>query len=616
MNWRKASTILLVFVLCLFSFRTILAKDNPACDNRYLTLINPVRGRNLWLDNSIKPLVDQYEIITDYNYSATWLLQYDALTDQEIVGLLKDRLSEKQEIGLFLEISPDLTQSARILYPPMTPWYKPQAVFLSGYSQSERRKLVDTVFVKYKEVFGSYPVSVGVWWVDSYSLEYMKNKYGIRTVLIVADQKTTDNYGVWGQWWGVPYYPSLANVLIPASDDNSKLDVVALQWAQRDISKANGEGTNFSNYSLQANDYTERGLDTAYFEQLAGSYLDCGLPIGQITVGLETGIESVKAFPEYIKQLEALSKINNLHSVTMNEFSRLYREKYPRNPEKIVLKDGVSEWVMTIQGRENKYHSEGNAYQNDLAFNDYFVADKTEFLDRKLPIHRTKNFPASPFLVIPTFVLGFILYSYYHLTGYFGYISLFILATYLTTFLDYTKYGRSVYFGPYLGNITVSQFFLTVVSFVLFIPILKFFVKRIRNIKLLLLILPLTYAVDFIAGVLRYTRLHGEHYLGFAWDPLRFIGLRFSQKSLALINQDFPSIIAGALLRFDFNIIWDDTLIALVAYPLAHLVLGVVIYFILNKSPKIVRYLSLTILFILFCLYIYNTLNLNPRFVV
>lgn len=586
------------------------------CPNRYLTLINPVRGRNLWLDNSLKPLEDQYGLIASYDFSATWLLQYDALTDEEITGFIKDNFSNNQEIGLFLEVSPSLAKSARVVYPHLVAWFDPQAVFLSGYSPHERRKLLDTGFAKFKEVFGDYPTSVGAWWVDSYSLEYLKNKHDIKAVLIVADQKTTDNYGVWGQWWGVAYYPSKANILVPAQKEETRQDVVVLQWAQRDISRADGEGTSYSNYSLQANDYTERGLDTAYFKKLVNNYLDCSLPVGQITVGLETGMESVKSFPEYKNQLEALADIEGVQDVTMGEFSNYYRDIYRLNPEKLVLKDDQSEWILTPQKRENEYLNEKIVYQQNLAFTDYFQADKSDFLERRLPIDYTKKDSfGGPFFVLPAFILGFILYRRYNLAKYYWHVSLFILASFLTTLLGYSKFGRQIFFGPVLKNILATQFFLVIIYFCLFIPLIKLFAKKTKNIKLLMFSLPLSFAADFVVSALRYTRLQNEHYLGFAWDSLRFIGFKFSPNSLAVVNQDFPAVVAGALLKFDFNLIRESKVIAFIIYPLAHIILGVFIYLFLNKLPKRLRQIILVILSVLFCFYLSKTITLDPRVV-
>src|SRR3990172_4069405 len=227
--------IKILFLLCLLSIffpRLIEAQINERCDNRYVTLVNPVRGRDLWLDKSTKPLFDQYSLIEKHKFSVTWLMQYDVLVDSEIIELTDD-FDERQEFGLFLEVSPKFAQDARVLYPHAVAWNDPNAIFLSGYAQSERKRLIDTLFDKFNEMYGYYPKSVGAWWIDSYSLSYMDEKYGIDTVLIVADQKTTDDYGVWGQWWGVPYRPRNENILIPADSPANASGFFVIQWAQR-----------------------------------------------------------------------------------------------------------------------------------------------------------------------------------------------------------------------------------------------------------------------------------------------------------------------------------------------------------------------------------------------
>ena len=104
---RKKAAIFFLAIFLFFGQTKILAQEKIDCNNSFLTLVNPVRGRNLWFDQSLKPLEDQYRAITNHNFSATWLLQYDALTDKEATGFVKDNFSDNQEIGLFLEVSPD-----------------------------------------------------------------------------------------------------------------------------------------------------------------------------------------------------------------------------------------------------------------------------------------------------------------------------------------------------------------------------------------------------------------------------------------------------------------------------------------------------------------------------
>src|SRR3989338_9978964 len=78
-----ATSLLIIFNL--LSSRAILANNGKTCDNRYVTLVNPVRGRNLWIDKTINPLKNQYDLAKEYKVPVTWLLQYDALEDEEIL---------------------------------------------------------------------------------------------------------------------------------------------------------------------------------------------------------------------------------------------------------------------------------------------------------------------------------------------------------------------------------------------------------------------------------------------------------------------------------------------------------------------------------------------------
>ena len=346
---------------------------------KLVTIVNPVRSRELWKDKSLEPIKNQYKIISELDLKATWLIQNDVLDDEELVEEIK-KFDNKQELGIFLEVSEKLAKKARVYYPINRPWYSPEAVFLSGYEISERKLLIDTMMKNFKNELGYYPKSVGAWWIDSWSLLYLEKKYGIKTAMIVTDQKTTDNYGVWGQWWGVPYYPDKVNILAPGD-----LEVLVLQWALRDPVKAyEGEGPRFSNFSMQANDYISQGLDILYFEKLANIYFDERNKIGQITVGLETGIESVGFLDEYKRQLEWI-KNEGVVDVSMSEMEEKYKMAYGgKNPDEVRIDD----WLMTPDFRENKKLGEKTEYIKGMAFGDYFEKDSKTFLNR---IYKSEN---------------------------------------------------------------------------------------------------------------------------------------------------------------------------------------------------------------------------------
>lgn len=586
------------------------------CDNRFVTLVNPVRGRDRWSDKTVTPIVNQYDLVKKEGFAATWLLQYDALVDSEIAQVAKS-FDQNQEIGLFLEVSPGLAQDARVIYPTQVAWANPRAIFLSGYVQSERRKLIDTLFLKFKKTFGYFPKSIGAWWIDSYSLNYMRQKYAISAAMIVADQKITDNYGVWGQWWGASYYPSVANILTPANG-NSGAGVVVIQWAQRDLSLSYGEGPQYSNYSLQANDYLSLGKGTNYFNDLANKYLDCRNPIAQVTVGLETGIEGATFLPEYERQLTTLKKIPRLESLTMGDFAKEFGSLGGQNPEKLTLKDENSEWILTPSSRANEKLGDKIIYEPEVSFFDYFVPDDSNFLDRRLPNRglRTSQGGWQP-LFIPVFLLAAALWVWQKRYKEFMVVSFFILGAFGLLLRSKAQFGWLVYYGPKVANLGVVQALVVGGTFILFWVLFSFLRKRTKNLYLFYWLLPLSFGIDALISAFRYTDISGDRFFGIALDALRFVGVKASSDfGLELVNQDFSSTIAASLLKFEFAKIWNNNLLSLVVYPSLHLLVAGILFLTLTKTRKGLRNIIILILIALFVGHLIATFGADPRVVI
>lgn len=596
----------LIFAIFVANPKILFAEKLTDCNNRFVTLVNPVRGRDLWFDKTLKPLKDQYEAVAKISAPVTWLLQYDTLLDKDLLGEIKS-FNSNQELGVFLEVSPAFAKQARVIYPNDTPWFSPKAVFLSGYSQSDRRKLVDRLFEDFKSKFGYYPRSVGSWWIDSYSLNYMKEKYNIKAALIVADQKTTDNYGVWGQWWGVPYYPSKANILTPASSLENKQDVVVLQWAQRDPVLAIGDGPKFSNYSLQANDYVRQGKRTDYFKSLVNVYLDCKNPVGQITVGLETGIESVGYIGEYKNQLEILKNISNLQFVTMSQFAEKFAKIYPTFP----LNEGIgyedSFWNLTVSGRTNETLKEKIKYNPEISFRDYFVADGSDFLNRELPVKNDQNSTASSksfFWIIIGLGIVSTIKKWFKIWIF---STLFAFSAFGLIFRSYHEYGWKVYLGPVLPEIELVQIGLVIICFLLFLSVN-------RKIKYLYL-LPLSFCLDPLIQSIRFSFISNEYYFGVIVDTFRFIGLKVSNLGIFLVNSDLLPYQAAAFLKFDYAKIYSSIGASLIIYPFIHIIFGFALIYILSKFSFKIRFFVVAIMTGLLMWHLYNIFNTDPRLV-
>jgi len=200
----------------------------------------------------------------------------------------------------------------------------------------------------------------------------MEKKYGVTAALICADQLLTDDYQIWGSWWGVPYYPSRYNVLLPAQTEKNKLDLVIFQWAARDPVNGYGGGGFESSFSVQVNDYMAHGLDVSYFEQLVEVYTGKNNNhFGQLTVGLENDYNWRKYEQGYKEQIGMISK-RDLSVLTMKDFAAWYRLRFPglSLDHKIEALDPLETdkkaiWLMSTNGRVGLLKEEGGTVIRD-----------------------------------------------------------------------------------------------------------------------------------------------------------------------------------------------------------------------------------------------------------
>ena len=378
--------LLKVLIILIFLF-----KVNPvfAAQAKFITIVNPVRGGDFWELKNTKPLTNvekSYGVLKEKRLPATWLLRPDALQDTELTTFIKG-LPNDQEIGLLMEVTPSWANLAQVKYNQSSNWHFAASVFLTGYSLEDRKKLIDSAFEKFKSSFGVYPKSVGAWWIDGGSLTYMKDKYGITANLDVADQYSTDNYQVWGQYFSTPFLPSKRNALIPALGEEAKIGVVTVQWATRDPFNAYGNGVLDSTYSVQANDYANKkyhSLDIEYFKKLVSVYLDNPYSkIGQVTVGIENDFSWQDYGEEFTKQLEVVADRRRMGTLvlTMSDFAKNYSSRFILSPPEIVFakdplgSDGLVVWYQTNRYRIGWFYNKDGSIIRDLRS---YVSNQTE----------------------------------------------------------------------------------------------------------------------------------------------------------------------------------------------------------------------------------------------
>lgn len=328
----------IILVATLIAISSFFAPTTLAAENEYITVVNPVRVAYYTKDVSAS-LRSQYSVVSRNGIPATWLLTYDVLNTASAIPVLKNMRG--QELGIWLEVTRESAKNVGIEFKETGSWHHADAVFLAGYTRDKRLKFIDAVFEKFKSKFGYYPTSVGSWWTDAYSLAYMKEKYKVTANLGVADQFSTDNYQVWGQYWTLPFYPSKYNPAIPSSSVENKIDIVNLQWAPRDPLN----GYRNSLYSTQ--DYPLIGQDITYLEKLIYLFGKKGRnEFGHIVLGVEGDVDPENYQKEYAKQMGLVSKLvgrGEFSLRTMKSFSDWYRKTYPNvSPANVVEADDLT----------------------------------------------------------------------------------------------------------------------------------------------------------------------------------------------------------------------------------------------------------------------------------
>ena len=386
--------------MVFLSFFFIFGQPTQAKESEFITIVIPVRI-SYYTPNPKESIQTQYSIIRQNNLPATWLLTYDAMINEGIFSVTKI-MNKKQELGVFLEVTPRFAEAATIVYHNTGSWHHATSVFLSGYTQEERIKLIDTVFEKFKESFGYYPTSVGSWWTDSFSLSYMKDKYKITANLGVADQFSTDGYQVWGQYFSVPFYPSKYHAGVPATSIEVKLDLVSLQWAPRDPLN----GYKSSLYSTQ--DYHTIGLRLDYFEKLIELYARKNKnAFGQITVGLEGDFSADAYKNDFKSQMELVGRLRDSKgfSVTsMRDFGRWYRDSFPDlSPTHIIETDDLLGKRLKVTWFQSPFYRIGFAYDYDSQKTKIFDF-RTYHPDLKEPYYLSPNREFELSIYIPSYL--------------------------------------------------------------------------------------------------------------------------------------------------------------------------------------------------------------------
>lgn len=337
----------------------LLWSINIQGNERIVNIINFIRQNDYRLENSQDQLFDavehQISLLNQYHLPATFLLQYDALVDERYPKLLKTRLSKDSEIGAWWEITQPQVEAAHLKWRGNHPWVSTANIgFTTGYTKAERQKLVDVYMEKFKTIFNHYPRSVGSWFIDAYTLQYMKKKYHIVASCNCKDQVGTDGYTLWGGYWNQAYYPSKLNAYMPAQDKASQIDVPVFRMLGSDpiYQYDSGLGSNGQGVITMEPVYQHSGQNRAWVEGffntittqpcLAFSYVQVGQENSFTWNEMSTGLQM------QIPYIASLAKKNQIKVETLAQSGVWYQKNFKVTPATAVTE------LNDASGKENK----------------------------------------------------------------------------------------------------------------------------------------------------------------------------------------------------------------------------------------------------------------------
>jgi len=382
-----------VFVFLSLSGQTCPAQEAEAVSRspRIVNIINFIRQcepRIEWITEDVlyETVVEQIEIMKEHQLKGTFLLQYDALMDARYQKLLKALPADMFEIGAWWEIPQPLVENSGYTWRGRYPWdWHANVGFATGYSPEERVKLVDTYMADFKKIFGSYPKSVGSWFIDAVTLEYMAERYGIVASCNCKDQIGTDGYTLWGGYWNQGYYPSKKNAYMPAQNAENQISVPIFRMLGSDPIHQydNGLGTGWQRVVSLEPVYTGGGGNADWCQWYFDAFVEGpAMAYGYVQAGQENSFtwkRMKKGFDIQMPMIADLRKQGKVTVQTLGETGQWFKNTYPVTPPTsvTVLNDHSKLKQKTVWFNSRFYRANLLWDQGTLRFRDIHLFDET-----------------------------------------------------------------------------------------------------------------------------------------------------------------------------------------------------------------------------------------------
>ena len=393
MNKHRLTTHAMIMTLGVFTLAGARAEaaDAGSSSPRIVNIVNFIRQcepRIDWITTNVlyDTVVEQVVIMKKYQLKGTFLLQYDALMDVRYQKLLKELPPDQFEIGAWWEIPQPLVENSGYTWRGRYPWdWHADVGFATGYSPQEREKLTDTYMADFKKIFGSYPKSVGSWFIDEHTLQYMVDRFGIEASCNCKDQIGTDGYTMWGGYWNQGYYPSKKNAYMPAQNAENQISVPIFRMLGSDPIHQydSGLGGNHQKVVSLEPVYEGGGGNAEWCQWYFDAFVDgAAMDYAYTQVGQENSFtwkRMAKGFNIQLPMIARLQKEGKVHVKTLGETGKWFKEKYKVTPPTsvTVLNDHSKKNLKTVWFNSRFYRANLLWDQGTLRFRDIHLFDET-----------------------------------------------------------------------------------------------------------------------------------------------------------------------------------------------------------------------------------------------
>ncbi len=304
-------------------------------------------------DESLDIFRFQQNCAHKYGLKTTIQITYASLFSDTIIALAKEEHEKYgDEIGLSLLGLP---------CPEFKAKYKTEDFCIWMFDEKTKEEIIDDVFGKFYDAFGFYPESTSSYFLDAYTINYIKKNYpSVKCAVATCWEEGPKAYHTCNNSWYTfmdggpwnPWIPSKVNSHCPASDAEDDSGIVAIPHLSRDLMACfDGNGSNFGTHPqnvlrgmIYYKDEETGTMEYPYLYNLVDQYrhlakYNDGYSYNMMFVGpgwlnrrgrWEAPYELLaKSYDDGMKYYGKMKAEGKLTDMTMSEFADFYRQRHP-----------------------------------------------------------------------------------------------------------------------------------------------------------------------------------------------------------------------------------------------------------------------------------------------